>query len=275
MTALRRTPVSIWNDDATDWAAALTYYAVLAIFPALLVMVAVIGIADSSATKDLISNVITVVPTESRSVIEHALKDMAGQRSAAWLLAVFGTAGALWSSSSYLAVFRRALHAMHRAEDHRPVWKTAPRIVITALVLLTLLVTAALVLMLTGEAARGIGHALSAHGTAVTAWNLAKWPYLLGVVTVLVLVLFRSGPAGTRGVRRQAPGGALAVILWLIASGGLALYSSHVGTYNRLYGSLAGIVVFLVWLWVSNLSLLIGAQFNAELARLRRDTCET
>jgi membrane protein len=270
-TALRRTPVSVWNEDVTDWAAALTYYAVLAIFPTLLVTVSLIGIAGSAAVQHLIGQVSAVVPPESRTVIVHTLEGMADQGSAVWLLAVLGTAGALWSASSYLAVFRRALHAMHGVEDHRPVWRTVPRIVITALVLLALLVSSALVLMLTGELARTLSSGVGVNSAAVTAWDALKWPFLLGLAAVLVLVLFRTGPAETRGVRNRSPGGALAVVLWLMASMGFALYASNADTYNRLYGSLAGVIVFLVWLWVSNLALLTGAQFNAELAKLRRE----
>ncbi|WP_258050339.1 YihY/virulence factor BrkB family protein [Streptomyces finlayi] len=269
-TALRRTPASVWNDNLTDCAAALTYYAVLALFPTLLVTVSLIGIASPSATENLISNVIAVVPAESRPVMHSTLRSMADQRTAAWVLAVFGTIGALWSSSSYLGVFRRALHAMHGVEDLRPAWRTAPRLVITALVLLALLVTSALVLILTAEAAPVLGRLVGMDSMAGTAWNVVKWPLLLGLVAVLVLVLFRSGPAQTRGVRQRLLGDALAMTLWLAASAGFALYASQVGSYNRLYGSLAGIVVFLVWVWLSNLALLIGAQFNAELAKIHR-----
>ncbi|WP_343070802.1 YihY/virulence factor BrkB family protein [Streptomyces bathyalis] len=268
--ALRRTPVSVWNDDVTDWAAALTYYAVLAIFPALLVTVSAVGLAGTDATRELIARVTTVLPAESGELMAGVLKDMAAQSTAAWLLAVFGTAGSLWSASSYLSVFRRALHAMHGVQDHRPVWRTVPRIVLTALVLLALLVSSVFVLMLSGEVARTAGGLLGMGGFAAGAWNTMKWPLLVGLVAVLVLVVFRTGPAETRGVRRRVPGGALAVMLWLVASLGFALYASHVGTYHRLYGSLAGIVVFLIWLWMSNLALLVGAQFNAELAKLRR-----
>ncbi|WAU82438.1 YihY/virulence factor BrkB family protein [Streptomyces sp. Qhu-G9] len=269
-TALRRTPASVWNDNLTDCAAALTYYAVLALFPTLLVTVSLIGIAGASATENLISNVIAVVPAESRPVMHSTLRSMADQRTAAWVLAVFGTIGALWSSSSYLGVFRRALHAMHGVEDLRPAWRTAPRLVITALVLLALLVTSALVLILTAEVAPVLGQLVGMDSMAGTAWNVLKWPLLLGLVAVLVLVLFRSGPAQTRGVRQRLLGDALAIVLWLAASAGFALYASQVGSYNRLYGSLAGIVVFLVWVWLSNLALLVGAQFNAELAKIHR-----
>nr|WP_206322250.1 YihY/virulence factor BrkB family protein [Streptomyces sp. HNM0575] len=269
-TALRRTPVSVWNDDVTDWAAALTYYAVLAIFPALLVTVSAVGLIGTDATRELIARATTVLPAQSGELMAGVLKDMAAQSTAAWLLAVFGTAWSLWSASSYLSVFRRALHGMHGVEDHRPVWRTIPRIVLTATALLALLVSSVFVLVLSGEVARTAGGLLGMGAFAVGAWNTMKWLLLLGLVAVLVLVVFRTGPAGTRGVRRRAPGGALAVLLWLAASFGFALYASHVGTYHRLYGSLAGIVVFLVWLWMSNLALLVGAQFNAELAKLRR-----
>ncbi|WP_326647727.1 MULTISPECIES: YihY/virulence factor BrkB family protein [unclassified Streptomyces] len=265
--ALGRTPVSVWSDDVTDWAAALTYYAVLALFPTLLVTVSFIGIADSSQTQPLIERVAAVVPTISRPVLESALQDMAGRRSAAWFLAVAGTASAVWSASSYLAVFRRALHAMHGVRDQRSAWRTAPRVVLTACLLLGVLVSSALVLMLSGRLARTLGQALGMGSAATVTWDVMKWPLLLCLVATMVLVLFRSGPAQTRGVRRRALGGALAVVLWLVSSVGFALYTAHVGTYDRLYGSLAGIIVFLVWLWVSNLALLIGAQFNAELAK--------
>ncbi|MDG9720461.1 YihY/virulence factor BrkB family protein [Streptomyces sp. DH24] len=269
-TALRRTPASVWNDNVTDFAAALTYYAVLALFPTFLVTVSLLGIVGASTTDNLIANVIAVVPAESRPVMQSALQGMAEQHTAAWMLAVFGMIGALWSASSYLGVFRRALHVMHGVEDLRPAWRTAPRLVMTAVVLLMLLVSSALVLILTGEAAHTVGRLVGMGSMAGTAWNALKWPLLLCLVAIMVLVLFRSGPAGTRGVRQRLVGDALAVALWLVASAGFALYVSHVGTYNRLYGSLAGIIVFLVWLWLSNLALLTGAQFNAELAKLRR-----
>ncbi|MEV7091054.1 YihY/virulence factor BrkB family protein [Streptomyces sp. NPDC093085] len=269
--ALKRTPIALWHDDATDRAAALTYYAVLAIFPALLVTVCSIGLAGPDASGKLANHVAAIVPGQSRPLVHSVLEEMARQRSAAWLLVSFGTVGALWSSSSYLGVFRRGLHAMHGAVDHRPPWRTAPRIALTACALLALLVTSALTLVLTGEAAEAVGRMLGMSTTVRMVWNALKWPLLLTLAAVLVLMVFRTGPHGTRTLRRALPGGILAVVLWLTTSAGFAVYTSHAGTYNRLYGSLAGIIVFLVWLWVTNLSLLAGAQFNAELARGRRE----
>lgn len=265
--ALRRTPVAIWNDDITDWAAALTYYAVLALFPVLLVLLSVLGLTMPTARPEVIDRVTQAVPATSRGLLRSALQQMAGQSSAAWVLVVFGAAGALWSSCSYLSVFRRALHAMHRADADRPVWRTAPRIVLTALVLISLLLTTTLALLVSGSVARRLGRALNLGAVPQVAWDALRWPVLAAVAVALVLVLYRSGPAPSRPVRRMAPGGALAIVLLLCVSLGFAVYASHVSTYHRLYGSLAGVVVFLVWLWLSNLALLAGAQFNAELAR--------
>ncbi len=266
--ALRRTPVSLWRDDIDHWAAALTYYSVLAVFPTLLVAMSVTGLAHPAAAQELIGEVTSLFPAGSGSEVRAALQDSAGRRSAAWLVVAVGSASAWLSAYNYLSVFRRVLHGMHGVVDRRPPWRAVPRTMLTALGLLGLLVCSATVLILTGGAVRSLGRLLGTGEAGSTAWNVLKWPLLLVLVTGLVLTLFRTGPPGTRAPRRSAPGGALAVLLWLIASAGFALYASGVPTYNRLYGSLAGVIVFLVWLWVSNLTLLAGAQFNAELARL-------
>ncbi|AYN38935.1 YihY/virulence factor BrkB family protein [Streptomyces dangxiongensis] len=265
--ALRRTPVVVWNDDVTDWAAALTYYAVLALFPLLLVILSILGLTMPTAKPEVIDRVTQAAPYASRALLRGALRQMAEQSSAAWTLIFVGGTGALWSGCSYLSVFRRALYAMHRIDADRPVWRTAPRIVATALVLISLLATSTLALLLTGSLARRLGRALSPGTGPQTAWDTLRWPVVAAVAVALVLVLYRAGPASSRPVRSMAPGGALAVVLLLAVSLGFAVYTSYVSTYDRLYGSLAGVVVFLVWLWLSNLSLLIGAQFNAELAK--------
>ncbi|WP_245241136.1 YihY/virulence factor BrkB family protein, partial [Streptomyces spiramenti] len=267
--ALARTPARMWNDDITDWAAALTYYAILAVFPPLLVAVSVMSITGTEFPPTLIHQLNSVVPNAAHGILEQALRDMTDRHSAAWLLAIMGTAGSLWFASSYLAVFRRALHTMHGTKDVRPPWVTAPRILAGAMTLLALLFTCVVVVLVSGELSRGLGRLLGMDTAAIAAWNVVKWPLLLCLATVLVLVLFRTGPPATRGLRRNGPGGALAVVLWLALSVGFAVYASLMGTFTRIYGSLAGIIVFLIWLWLSNLALLTGAQFNAELDRIR------
>ncbi|MFE0089186.1 YihY/virulence factor BrkB family protein [Streptomyces sp. NPDC058991] len=269
LTALRRTPVSVWNDDVMDWAAALTYYAVLALIPMLLVTVSLIGLADASQTGALIERAAALVPARTRPLLEETLRELTGRQSQVRLVAVIGFLGSLWSASSYLAVFRRALHAMHGVEDARSAWRTVPRAVVTACALLAALVSSALVLTLSGELAVALGGALGLDGAAVVTWDVLKWPLLLCLAATMVLLLFRSGPVPARGKRRRALGGGLAVLLWLAASAVFTTYTAHVGTYDRLYGPLTGFIVFLVWLWVSNLALLAGAQFEAELVKAR------
>lgn len=265
--ALRRTPVAVWNDDVTDWAAALTYYAVLALFPVLLVILSIVGLTMPTAKPEVIDRLAQAAPVASQPLLRSTLRQLTEQQSAAWTLVFVGGAGALWSGSSYLSVFRRALHSMHRISAHRPVWRTAPRIIVTALVLISLLLVSTLTLFLTGSLARRLSRALDLGSFPQAAWDALRWPVVAVAAVAMVLVLYRSGPASSRPVRRMAPGGTLAVVLLLAVSVGFAVYTSHIGAYHRLYGSLAGVVIFLIWLWLSNLALLMGAQFNAELAK--------
>ncbi|MFE3323468.1 YihY/virulence factor BrkB family protein [Streptomyces sp. NPDC059176] len=265
--ALRRTPIAIWHDDVSDWAAALTYYAILALLPALLVTVALVGAANAQATDSFIADIASIAPADSATALRSSLLEAAHEHTAVWLLAGTGTISALWSASSYLAVFRRALHAMHGVPDTRPALRKAHIIVVTAAGLLFLLMSSSLALVLSGPPARRLGAELGMGQAGATTWAVVKWPVMLALAACLVLVLFHSGPKDTGRPRRALPGGVLAALLWLAASAGFAAYATHVASYSRLYGSLAGVVVFLVWVWLTNLALLTGAQFNAELSR--------
>ncbi|MFE5094865.1 YihY/virulence factor BrkB family protein [Streptomyces sp. NPDC056638] len=265
--ALRRTPVSVWNDDLSDWAAALTYYAILALLPALLVTVALISVANPRATDALITDITAIAPAESGATLREPLESAAKDHGAVWLLVATGTVSAVWSASSYLAVFRRALHSLYGVRDTRPALRKAHIIVVSAVGLLLLLMASAFALVLTGPPAHWLGHRLGLADATDTLWAVAKWPVLMFLVACLITVLFRTGPAAAGGLRRGLPGGVLAALLWLVASAGFAVYATRIGSYSRLYGSLAGVVVFLVWIWFTNLALLAGAQFNAELAR--------
>ncbi|MEU3143728.1 MULTISPECIES: YihY/virulence factor BrkB family protein [unclassified Streptomyces] len=265
--ALRRTPVSLWNDDISDYAAALTYYAILAVVPAMLVTVLAFGTFSPNTAEEFVTHVTAYAPAESADALHAVLSRVLDAGGGAWPLLVAGTVSALWSASSYLAVFRRALHRMHRVEDRRSPWRTAHRIVLTALALLALLLSGSLALLLTGPLAQALGRIIGLGTTAAWGWSLLRWPLLLCLVVLLVVVVFHTGPAPARRNGHSVPGGILAAALWLAVSTGFTLYASTLSTYSRLYGSLAGVVVFLVWLWLSNLALLTGAQFTAELGK--------
>jgi membrane protein len=267
---LKRTVGEFKEDNLTDWAAALTYYSVLAIFPALIVLVSVLGLVGNSATQPLIDNLGTVAPGPAKEIFTNALKNLQGDQGAAGVLFVVGLLGALWSASGYVAAFMRASNAIYDMEEGRPVWKTLPLRVGLTIVLLVLLAISTIAVVLTGALAEKAGDLIGVGSTAVTVWNIAKWPVLLVVVSFMFALLYWAAPNVKHpGFRWISPGGMIAVIAWLIASGAFALYVSNFSSYNKTYGALGGVVVFLVWLWISNIVILLGAEFNAELERER------
>jgi membrane protein len=265
---LKRTVKGFSKDNLTDWAAALTYYGVLAIFPALIVLVSVLGLIGPSATQPLIDNLGKVAPGPAKEIFTSALKNLQGSKGTAGVFFVVGLAGALWSASGYVAAFMRASNAIYDIPEGRPIWKTAPLRVVLTLVLVVLLAVSAVAVTLSGGLAKEVGGVLGLSDTAVSIWNIAKWPVLLLVVSFMFALLYWAAPNIKHPkFRWVSPGGVLAVIGWVIASLAFAFYVANFGSYNKTYGALAGPIVFLVWLWVSNLMILLGAEFNAELER--------
>ena len=268
--ALKRTFREFKEDNLTDWAAALTYYGVLAIFPALIVLVSILQLVGESATQPLLDELGTVAPGPAKDIFTSAIKDLQGNQGAAGVLFIVGLLGALWSASGYVSAFMRASNAIYDMEEGRPIWKTLPVRVGLTLVLLVLLAVTTLAVVLTGGLAQQVGNLVGLGDTAVTVWNIAKWPVLLLVVSFMFALLYWAAPNVKQpGFRWVSPGGILAVIGWLIASAAFAFYVSSFGSYNKTYGALGGVIVFLVWLWISNIMILLGAEFNAELERGR------
>ncbi|MEU8801856.1 YihY/virulence factor BrkB family protein [Spirillospora sp. NPDC048819] len=266
--ALKRAVGEFKNDDLTTWAAALTYYAVLSIFPAILVVVSLVGLAGESATDDLIGSVSDLAPGAVGDLLVSSISELQGSGGAG-LIALLGLAGAVWSASGYVGGFMKASNIVYDVPEGRPIWKTIPtRIAVTVAALVGLAVSAVAVVV-SGPLAREIGDALGLGSQAVTIWNIAKWPVLLLVVSMLFSLLYWASPNARRRFRWVTPGGLLAVALWLVASGLFALYVANFASYNKTYGSIAGIIIFLVWLWITNLAILLGAELNAELERGR------
>jgi membrane protein len=269
--ALKRTAKEFQEDNLTDWAAALTYYAVLAIFPALIVLVSILGLVGESATQPLIDNLGAVAPGPAKEIFTNAIKNLQGDQGAAGVLFVIGILGALWSASGYVGAFMRASNSIYDMPEGRPVWKTLPVRVALTLVLLFLLAITTLAVVLTGGLAHRVGDLIGLGSTAVDVWNIAKWPVLLLVVSFMFALLYWAAPNVRQpGFRWLSPGGIVAVVGWLIASAAFAFYVGNFGSYNKTYGALGGVIVFLVWLWISNIVILLGAEFNAELERGRR-----
>ena len=256
-------------DNLKDWAAALTYYSVLSIFPALLVLISLVDLAGPSTIERLLDNLGQVAPGSVNQILEGAINNLRQTRGSAGLLALVGLAVALWSASNYIAAFMRASNAIYDVPEGRPVWKTLPIRVAVTVVVMVLLAVSAVAVVATGGLADRIGRLLGLGSAVVTAWDLVKWPVLLLLISFLFALLYWASPNAKQGFRWVTPGGLLAVVVWVVASAGFALYVANFGSYNKTYGSLASVIIFLVWLWLSNTAILLGAELNAELERSR------
>ena len=268
---LRRTFSEFREDEMTDWAAALTYYGILAIFPALIALVSILGLIGTSATKPLLDNLGSFAPGPAHQILANALHGLTQSKSGAGILFVVGLAGALWSASGYIGAFIRASNRIWDGEEGRPIWRILPlRLFITVLMLL-LLAASAFAVVVTGPLADRVGKLIGIGGAAVTAWDIAKWPVLILVVSFMFSILYYASPNVRHpSFRWLAPGGVLAVVVWMLVSAAFGLYVANFGSYNKTYGSLGAIIIFLVWLWLSNVAILLGAELNAEIARGRQ-----
>ncbi|MFE6717740.1 YihY/virulence factor BrkB family protein [Streptomyces albidoflavus] len=267
---LRRTAAEFKDDELADRAAALTYYGVLALFPGLLVLVSLLGVAGESATRRVLESIKKMAPGPARDVVTSAVEGVQGAGGVGSLLAVVGVLAALWSASGYVGAFIRSSNAVYDMPEGRPVWKVLPVRVGITVALVVMAGASALIVVFTGDLARRAGSLLGIGDTALTVWSIAKWPVLLLLVIVMIALLFWAAP-NTKGpgFRWVTPGSSLALVIWLLASAGFAVYVANFGSYNKTYGALAGVVVFLVWLWISNIAILLGLEFDAELARER------
>ena len=270
VATFKRTVREFKADNVTDWAAALTYYGVLSIFPALIALVSIVGLMGSSASQALQKNMASFAPGPAKTILSGAINGLTANRGGAGILFVVGLATALWSASGYIAAFMRASNAIWDVEEGRPVWKTIPMRLAVTLVVVVLLAVSALAVVLTGGLAKKAGQLLGLGSTFVTVWDYAKWPVLLLIVATVFAILYYASP-NVKHPKFQwvTPGGILAVVTWVVASVAFAFYVANFGSYNKTYGSIAAVIVFLVWLWISNVALLFGAEFNAELERSR------
>ncbi len=267
---LKRTFLEFDEDHLFDWAAALTYYTILAIFPGMLVLISVLGLVGQSAIDPLLDNLRAITPEPARAILEAGAESLTEAQGMAGIFAVVGGAGALWSASGYVGAFMSASNIIYDVPEGRPLWKTIPiRMGVTVVIGVMLLVSVAVVLF-TGRLAEAVGRSIGAGSFLLGAWGVAKWPVLLLLVTLMLALLYWAAPnAKQGGFRWISPGGLLAVLVWMGASVGFALYADNFGSYNKTYGWLGGIILFFVWLWLSNVAVLFGAEFDAELHRGR------
>ncbi|MEU3985393.1 YihY/virulence factor BrkB family protein [Streptomyces sp. NPDC026672] len=267
---LRGTFKEFQQDELTDRAAALTYYGILSLFPAVLVLISLLGIIGHSATRAVMDNIEKLAPGPTRDVMRNAVQQLQGHAGVGSVMAVVGLVLAVWSASGYVAAFIRTSNAVYDVPEGRPMWKVLPLRLGLTVVLMVLAVVSALIVVFTGPLARRAGDVLGIGDTALAVWSIAKWPVLIVLVVLMIAILYWASPnAKVRGFKWITPGSFLALLIWLIASAGFAFYVAHFASYNKTYGTFAGVIISLVWLWITNIAILLGLEFDAETARQR------
>lgn len=269
---LKRTVKEFSDDNCTDWAAALTYYGVLALFPAAIALVSLVGLVGNPATTTdtLLGIVEDLGPASAVETFEGPLREVVSQQATAGFALIIGLAGALWAASGYVAAFSRASNAIYEVEEGRPFWKLRPLQILVTLVCVLMVAIVALALIVSGPLAQAVGDAIGLGNAAVTAWSIAKWPVLALIVSLIFSLLYYATP----NVKQPkftwfTMGGLVALVIWVLASVAFAFYVANFGSYNKTYGSLGAVISFLVWLWITNIAVLLGAEFNAETERGR------
>jgi membrane protein len=267
---LKRTALEFNEDGLTDWAAALTYYGLLALFPALIALVSLVGLfGDPESTTQTVTDIVTGIgPDSAAETFSGPIESITSNRSAAGFTLIAGLLLALWSASSYVGAFIRASNVIYETPEGRPFWKLRPLQLAVTLAMIVLLLIVALGLVLTGPIVEAVAEPIGLSSTAVDVWNIAKWPVLAFAFVLMLAILYYASPnVRLRGFRWVTPGSIVALVAWVIASALFALYVANFGSYDKTYGTLGGAVVLLIWLWITNLAILFGHELNAERER--------
>lgn len=267
---LKRTGKQFSEDKLQHWAAALTYYGVLSIFPGILALVSLLGLFGKSATQGLIDNLAPVTPGPAKDILTNAITNLQGNQGTSTITFIIGLAGAIWAASGYIGAFMEASNAVWDVPEGRPIWKKLPLRVGLTVLMLVLITIGAIAVIVSGPLAQQVGNVVGAGDTAVTVWSIAKWPVLALMVSFMISLLFWLAPNVKQPrFRWLTLGGVVALLVWGLASFGFGLYVANFGSYDKTYGSLGAIIAFLVWLYLSNSAVMLGVEINAEVARGR------
>ncbi|PPL20292.1 YihY/virulence factor BrkB family protein [Microterricola pindariensis] len=270
--AIRKTIREFSADQCLDLAASLTFYAVLSIFPALIALVSLLGVVGQGerAADTILSLIDEVAPGGTADTLRGPIESFSSSSSAGLALVV-GVVLAVWSASGYVGAFSRAMNRIYEVQEGRPFWKLRPvQLGVTIAAILLMLVMIVIVIV-SGPVATAIGNTLGIGETAQLVWAILKWPVLAVAAVLVVALLYYATPNAKQPKFRWISLGALlALVTLLVASFLFGLYVTNFANYDRNYGSLAGVIVFLLWLWIANIALLFGAEFDAELERSRQ-----
>lgn len=269
---LKRTFTEFTRHQCTDLAAALTYYAVMAVFPTIVALTALLGIVGQAeeSIETILDVMRPLVSADMLDTIEPVIRQLSESRATGVALVV-GLAGALWSASAYVNAFSRAMNRIYEVQEGRPIWKLRPQMLLVTLAAVLVLALSALSLVLTGDLLRAVGDVVGLGETAVTVWSIAKWPAMGLLVLFLVALLYWATPNVQQPKFRWiTPGTVLTLLTGLVAAVGFTTYVSNFGSYDKTYGSLAGGIVALLFLWIMNVVVLLGAQLDTEVQRMRQ-----
>lgn len=268
---VRKTLHEFSRDACTDLAATLTYYMVLSLFPGLLALVSLLGIVgQAKQTTDALLRVVgQLAPGDTVGILHDTVQQFTESPATGFTL-VIGIVGALWSASGYVGAFGRAMNRIYETREGRPLWVLRPIQLLVTVVAIVLVIVIAAILILSGPIAQAIGNVVGLGETTLLVWSIAKWPVLAAAVILMVAVLYYATPNVRQPhFRWVSLGSVVAVVVLALATLGFGFYVSNFGNYDRTYGSLGGVIVFLLWLWIVNLALLFGAEFDSELERGR------
>jgi membrane protein len=265
---IKRTLKEFSEDNLTDWAAALTYYGVLALFPALIALLSIVGLLTDPKT--LTDALTAVVPGEAANTLNPVVEGIAASDSKAGFALILGIAAAVWSASGYVGAFTRAANVVYETPEGRKIWKLKPLQLLVTLIGILFAALILAMLVLSGPVVDAVAQAIGVGDTGLTIWNIAKWPVILVVLALMIAVLYYATPnVRLRGFKWVSPGAGVALLVWAVASALFAFYVANFGSYNKTYGALAGVIIFLVWFWITNVALLFGIELDAEIERTR------
>ena len=267
-STIKRTLTEFSEDNLTDWAAALTYYGVLAMFPALIALVSIVGLLTDP--QELTDALTEVVPAEAAETLNPAIQQIAGNSGTAGFALIVGLAAAVWSASGYVGAFTRAANIVYETPEGRKIWKLKPLQLLVTLVGILFAALILAMLVLSGPVVDAVGQSIGLGDTVLSIWSWAKWPVILVLLALMIAVLYYATPnVRLRGFKWVSPGAGVAILVAIVASALFAFYVGNFGSYNKTYGALAGVVIFLIWFWLINVALLFGIEMDAEIERTK------
>ena len=275
--ALKRAAGKFGSDQCTDKAAALTYFSMQSLFPGLIAVLSLINVFGGKDTPTKVINVVAGVLGKSTNDttivnIKHFVEDIHAQGGGGIALAV-GILLSIWSASGYVGGFSRALNTIYDVPEGRPVWKLRPALYLVTIVEIVLLIVVMFALVTTGTVASSIAAEVGIPSQATQIWDIAKWPFVVLIVVFIIGMLYWATPNVRKTKRDIFTWGALiGFAVWVVASAVLVIYFglSHGASYQKTYGAFAGALMFMLWLWITNVAMLFGAEVDAELIRTRQ-----